>query len=385
VQIQGNLVEMLTPALAPTATNDEITALMTDLVDRLLSHFSGGLLTELHAELADALPRLSRDGTGLVDTNLDAFEAQTAALVQRSARWDAEAPKLVETLRAADTGRADSATVPLYGKAARELVPALEIQIGGKRVRLAERSRWTVSGTPVAAPKPQPAARPEPAAERRPEPVRAPVAVAPVVASPAPRAAASVAATAPSPAPAPVAAVASPAPALVAAAPAAAAARPEPAPSPVSKPTPIVPITPTAIAMIGPPSEGDVAAANRAPADVEAVLPSSSAIEVNLHGDRPPPSEAPASATPPTATAEPSVQATAATVPAEPEEEAEPRRKAKDLAPLPAGEASLPQAALAPGKRSPAASLGFFLALFLFAIAYLAWRWMHHHASLPMR
>jgi cell division protein FtsN len=145
-----------------------------------------------------------------------------------------------------------------------------------------------------------------------------------------------------------------------------------------------------AIAMIGVPSEGPVPAANQT-SDVEAVLPSSSAIEVNLHGDVAPPSEAPAptaAAAPAEATAE--VAPAPAPEPAKPEERKEeaPRHAVKEGAPRSAAQASLPQAALAPsGRRSPLASLGFFLALVLFAIAYLAWRWMHHHSSfhLPMQ
>src|SRR5580698_7469468 len=91
LRIQGNLVEMLAPSLGPSSTNAEIAARLDGLIDRLLLSLSKGVVSELAVELADALPRLSRDGTGLVGTDLEAFEAQASAFAARAARWEAAA------------------------------------------------------------------------------------------------------------------------------------------------------------------------------------------------------------------------------------------------------------------------------------------------------
>ena len=114
---------------------------------------------------------------------------------------------------------------------------------------------------------------------------------------------------------------------------------------------------------------------------VEAVVPSSSAIEVNLRAEAAPAPEAPAPQEEKPTAAAPAEAAP----PAEPATEpAEPPRRAKEQAVEPTAPegAAMPQAALAPaGKRSPVTSVGFFLALVLFAIAGLLWRWVHHHPS----
>ena len=85
VSVQGNLVEMLAPSLTASSTNAEIEALLEGLIDRMLTSLSGGVVTELGVALADALPRLSRDGTGLEGTDIEAFETQARALADRSA------------------------------------------------------------------------------------------------------------------------------------------------------------------------------------------------------------------------------------------------------------------------------------------------------------
>ena len=158
VRAQGNLIEMLSPSLTAKATNAEITALMEDAIDRLLVLLSNGEVSELRVELADALPRLSRDGTGLVGTDLDGFENQARTLFEGSARWEGGARRLVEELASAERSESPSAAVALFGQARRVTVPALDIVLGGRVLQLPPRPRWVVSGPPREQPQPAPSA-----------------------------------------------------------------------------------------------------------------------------------------------------------------------------------------------------------------------------------
>ncbi len=203
VHAEGNLVEMLAPSLKASATNAEIAALQDGLVDRLLAHYSDGVLSELAVELADALPRLSNDGTGLAGTQLEVFELQVRALSGRSQKWEASARDIAEALQAAAAKSERTARVPLYGEARQQMMRQLKVQIGDDTVTLPARYRWTVMGQPreelKSAERPQPAPavqipqptpspprtgpavpRPEPAAVRRsPKPGAAEVAAVP--------------------------------------------------------------------------------------------------------------------------------------------------------------------------------------------------------------
>jgi hypothetical protein len=148
VRAQGNLVEMLAVSLKPSATNAEIAALQDGLVDRLLAHFSNGQVSELAVELADALPRMANDGTGLAGTQLEVFELQARALSSRSARWETSARDLVEALQSAAKGSERSVRVPLYGEARQQMLRPLKIVLGGETITLPARYRWTVIGQP---------------------------------------------------------------------------------------------------------------------------------------------------------------------------------------------------------------------------------------------
>jgi hypothetical protein len=148
LQAQGNLIEMVAPTMSASATNADINAVLVNLIDRLLGALSGGVVSELSVELADALPRLSRDGTGLEGTDLEAFEKQSRTLADASARWAGAARQLADAL-AASTRRGESrAQVPLFGEARQETAPALEVSLKGKPLRLPAWSRWTASGAP---------------------------------------------------------------------------------------------------------------------------------------------------------------------------------------------------------------------------------------------
>jgi hypothetical protein len=186
VRAEGNLVEMLAASLKPSSSNAEIAALQDGLVDRLLAFYSDGAVSELAVELADALPRMASDGTGLAGTQLEVFEVQARALASRSARWETSARDMVEALQAAASRGDRSARVPLYGEARQQMMRPLKVQIGDDTVTLPARYRWTVIGQPreelKSAERPQQAqvapAQPTPSPTRagraapRPEPAR---------------------------------------------------------------------------------------------------------------------------------------------------------------------------------------------------------------------
>jgi hypothetical protein len=148
VHVQGNLVDMLGPSLSASDTNAEISALLEDLIGRLLLDLSGGIVSELHVELANALPRLSRDGTGLAGTDLESFDSQARALEEGSTRWAASAPTIVQALSAAEQVGRKSTRIPLFGEAERDTSPPLDVTVGGKVRRLPGYARWLVTGAP---------------------------------------------------------------------------------------------------------------------------------------------------------------------------------------------------------------------------------------------
>jgi hypothetical protein len=179
VRVQGSLVDMLAPSLKASTTNDEIAVLMDGILDRLLLALSEGKVSELDVELADALPRLSRDGTGLAGTDLDAFEAEATSLATRATRWEAAARQLPEALATAARGGKASAPVPLFGEAARETKPALDLVLSGKPLQLSSQPVWTVKGAPRLEEKPAAKPQPSPAAPRVAAKVEAPRAESP--------------------------------------------------------------------------------------------------------------------------------------------------------------------------------------------------------------
>jgi hypothetical protein len=163
---------MLSPSLTGSTTNAEISSLLENLIDRLLLSLSEGEVSELSVELADTLPRLSRDGTGLAGTDIDAFDALAHTQTERSQRWAAAARELVDVLVAATRQGQTSASVPLYGESRQEVHPALEVQIGGKLLKLPPHAIWTVSGKPREEVKREPVKRVE--APAQPAPIATP-------------------------------------------------------------------------------------------------------------------------------------------------------------------------------------------------------------------
>lgn len=147
VRAQGNLIEMLAPSLVPSSTNAEIQALLDSLIDRLLRELSGGVVSELDVELANALPRFSKDGTGLEETDIEAFDKSARLLSLESAHLDSAARELVAALAEATRNGAAAASVALYGEARRESRVGLRVKVGDKTLQLPAQTFWTVTGT----------------------------------------------------------------------------------------------------------------------------------------------------------------------------------------------------------------------------------------------
>jgi hypothetical protein len=360
VRVQGNLIEMLSGVLKPSSTNADIAALQEGLLDRLLSHFSGGVVSELAVELADALPRLSKDGSGLEGTHLEVFEVQARALGSRSSRWEAAARQLVEALEAATNRGEVTAKVPLFGDARQQAMRPLKVMIGDETTTLPSRTRWSVSGAPR---------------EDRGGAVetKTAAATAPAVQAPPAAAAAATARTAAVPATSPVASSATQSPASPPAKqpapsprPGAAVPRPRGAGAPVSPraaavtqaaETPKAPTTPAEAAVEATPPKVEPVAA---PAVAEVTSPSV------VEAPRAPVAGEPA-------------RVEAAALPREPETSAtkEPKPAASDRArgEKRAGEAIVPKVSSRPPLPRTAPGPRFLLiALLVAAAAYLLWR-----------
>ncbi len=149
IRAQGNLIEMLAPSLVPSSTNAEIQALLDSLIDRLLRELSGGVVGEADIELANALPRFAKDGTGLEESDLEAFDKSARVLSLESAHLDSGARELVAALAEA-TRRGQKAVTPiaLYGEARLDSRAALRVKVGDKTLQLAAQTFWTVNGNP---------------------------------------------------------------------------------------------------------------------------------------------------------------------------------------------------------------------------------------------
>ena len=393
LRVQGNLVEMLAPTIGSSNTNAELAAALDGLLDRLLLHLSGGFVSELAVELADALPRLSRDGTGLAGTDLEAFEAKASALAVRAERWDAAARRIPQALDDAARKGLGVVQVPLFGEARQEERPALEVLVAGKALKLPGPHVWTVTGTPREEARPAPSAATAPAmvsptpVPARPAPSPAPARVAQ---SPAP--APVQAKTSPSPAPARGAQSPAPAPVQRKVSPSPAPARPSPAPQPRVSPSPL-PARPTPtpapsqrIVVIGPESPAPV---KPTPLRLTPVPPRPEPIAqpapMPQAAPAPAPAPAPASASAPESAPAPAPAPASASEAAP----APASASASEAAPAPGPDRESPAgsrtatttrparpATGAPAKRSPSA---FVLALLaLAALAYIAFeRFIH--------
>ncbi|WP_394823648.1 hypothetical protein [Pendulispora albinea] len=235
-RVEGDLIEMISPALEAAGENADLDALLEGVIDRILLDVSKGDLGEAAVELAAALPRLCTDGRGTEGCDLEAFEREAATLAQGSTAYETLARVLASRL--SSTKHSDVVTVPLFGEARREKEPVITVHLGSNHTQLSARDRWLVTGAPnreitlapqrantvrvptiepsppssnggkfpSRAPSPRPAAglpaAGAPAATPAPAPAPAVIAAAPVVSKPAVTNAPSLRASLPRPAPA---------------------------------------------------------------------------------------------------------------------------------------------------------------------------------------
>jgi hypothetical protein len=151
VRVQGNLVEMVAPALATSADNAALEACLDDVIARMLTELSDGMLSEAQIELAAALPALG-EAASEADAKLQTLEGFLIMAGARATKYEDRARAVVEALGQATRRGEERADVPLFGDARRVLQPELEIEYaegesGAKRkLTLPERSRWFVAG-----------------------------------------------------------------------------------------------------------------------------------------------------------------------------------------------------------------------------------------------
>lgn len=295
VRVHGDLLEMIAPALEGGSSNADIERYLDRFIDRVLQHFSKGLLTESAVELANALPRLATDARGLQGVDLDAFEAEAAANADAAKKHEEGARKLADTLAKANGGGTQQ--VPLFGEARALTQPAMEIVLEGKSVSLPARTLWTVTGTPEEAKpveKPKPVeAKPEPkiekAASPKPAPVATPAASKPVATTPSPSPASAKPKAERLPTPAPRLATPAPGkiPAVLGAKPAEVKPQPAAEKAPISvprgespKPAQVASPKPAVVEAVKPAPVISVGGIGEAPAPVSAPPPQQAKLEV---------------------------------------------------------------------------------------------------------
>jgi hypothetical protein len=173
-RVQGELIEIISPSLG-AGSREDLEAGLDGLIDRLLAQLSDGTLSEAQLELAEALPPLGPKSAQAGD-KLQTLEGWLILSSTRSAKFEADAKRLAETLRGAARRETDVVEVPLFGQARRVMQPDLEVEViegeAGKRSRLTlpARSRWFVSGGPSASMQPAAQKAVAAATATRPEP-----------------------------------------------------------------------------------------------------------------------------------------------------------------------------------------------------------------------
>ena len=146
VRIEGDLIEMVSPALEAAGDGADLDSLLEGVIDRILLDVSKGDISEGAVELAAALPRLCTDGRGTQDCDLESFEREAAALVGASAQFETLARVLASRL--SSTKHSDVVTVPLFGEARREKESVITVNFGSTHTQLSARERWLVAGAP---------------------------------------------------------------------------------------------------------------------------------------------------------------------------------------------------------------------------------------------
>ncbi len=151
VRVQGNLVEMIAPALAQSADNAALEACLDGVIDRVLAELSEGVLSEAQIELAGSLPSLGEPASEAA-AKLQTLEGYLVLTGNRASKYEERAREVVEALGKATRQGAESVHVALFGDARRVVQPELEIEYAEgesgapRKAMLPERSRWVVTG-----------------------------------------------------------------------------------------------------------------------------------------------------------------------------------------------------------------------------------------------
>ncbi|HEY8090788.1 MAG TPA: hypothetical protein VIF09_23160, partial [Polyangiaceae bacterium] len=151
VRVQGNLIEMLAPAMEASADNATLEAALDGLIGRMLGELSGGVLSEAAIELAAALPSLGEPAADAM-AKLQTLEGYLVLAGTRAARYEERARGVVDAVgQAARLGK-QRVEVALFSEAQRVVQPQVEIEYAegesGVRTKLTlpERARWFVPG-----------------------------------------------------------------------------------------------------------------------------------------------------------------------------------------------------------------------------------------------
>jgi hypothetical protein len=170
VRVQGNVVEMIAPALAASADNAAVEACLDGLIARVLAELSDGMLSEAQIELAATLPALG-DQASDATAKLQTLEGFLVLIGSRAAKYEERARAVVETLGQAGRRGEDTVQVPLFGDARSVVQPEIEIEYAEgesgarQKLTLPERRRWAVVGL-LSETMPPPAAEPKAADEK---------------------------------------------------------------------------------------------------------------------------------------------------------------------------------------------------------------------------
>ena len=152
VRAQGNLVEMVAPALA-SADNAEVEATLDGLIGRVVTELSEGLLSEARLELAAALPALGEPAADAT-ASLQTLEGFLVVNGVRATRYDERARAVVAAVEQAVRQGKNNVEIPLFGAARRVAQPRIEVEFADgdageqRKLTLPETSRWLVAGLP---------------------------------------------------------------------------------------------------------------------------------------------------------------------------------------------------------------------------------------------
>ncbi len=146
VVFECDMVEFASAVSGDLARNEVLSRALVTGLDRLVRALSGGRFGEHDLLLAERLPRLSSDGTGLADVQVERFEEDAARAQASLSGFGSDVAELALVIGQA--AGAASSRAPLFGTAEKRVEPAKSLTLGGQRVDLKEHSFWVVSGEP---------------------------------------------------------------------------------------------------------------------------------------------------------------------------------------------------------------------------------------------